>query len=86
MKKIIFIFIGALLLSCHGKQEYAFVVQGQKYAQGFSIEKKDEYTLVHIHYPEGKEILQSYILIPKTQDIPSELPEGVIVRTPLERV
>lgn len=73
-----------LLVSCNGKQEVFFY--SNSYAEGFSIEKHEGYTLVHIRYPGESKTLQSYILIPKQEEIPDSLPEGIIVRTPLERV
>ncbi|MGN0230276.1 MAG: ABC transporter substrate-binding protein [Muribaculaceae bacterium] len=46
----------------------------------------DGYTRVDVVNPwtEGK-LLQTYILVPRNAELPSPLPEGTLVRTPLER-
>ena len=56
-------------------------------ASGISIEANDNYTVVNIKNPwkEGS-TLHSYILIPRNSEIPQNLPEGTIIRTPLSNV
>lgn len=51
-----------------------------------SINKCDGYTQVKISDPwnEGK-TLHEYILVPKNEDLPQGLPNGTIIRTPVER-
>ena len=46
----------------------------------------DGYTRVDVVNPwvEGK-LLQTYILVPRNAELPSPLPSGTLVRTPLER-
>lgn len=46
----------------------------------------DGYTRVDVANPwvDGK-LLQTYILVPRNAELPSPLPEGTLVRTPLER-
>ena len=56
------------------------------YAKGFKIEIHDGYTLATVRNPwNEKLILQRYILVPKTDSLPENLPEGVLIRTPLAR-
>lgn len=48
------------------------------------IEKKTDYTKVTILDPWNKgKILHDYILVPKGKNIPSKLPTGTVVRTPI---
>jgi iron complex transport system substrate-binding protein len=58
------------------------------YARGFQIETHVGYKRVSIGNPwQGNRRLQTYFLIPKTESLPEDLPaEGIVVRTPLERV
>ncbi|MEG1616978.1 MAG: ABC transporter substrate-binding protein [Bacteroidales bacterium] len=58
-----------------------------KYAKGFEVESFENYTLVKIRNPwDTTLLLQKYILIDRNKEVPSHLPAGTIVRTPLERV
>lgn len=53
-------------------------------AQGIDIVRQDRYTVVEIKNPwsDGK-LLQRYILLPRDSEVPSNLPEGAVVRTPI---
>jgi iron complex transport system substrate-binding protein len=56
------------------------------YAKGFQIETFDDYTLVAIRNPwDTHKILKRYVLVPKKLALPENLPEGILIRTPLER-
>jgi iron complex transport system substrate-binding protein len=56
------------------------------YAKGFQIETYDDYTLVTIRNPwNTHKILKRYVLVPKKLALPENLPEGILIRTPLER-
>jgi len=56
------------------------------YARGFRISSHPDFKLVSIKNPwHSNKQLQTYILIPKNQNLPSSLPEGIVIRTPLER-
>lgn len=56
------------------------------FANGFQIETHDNYTLVTIHNPWKPEYeLQRFILVSKSVPLPELLPEGILIRTPLER-
>ena len=94
--KIHILFIGILFLflaSCQGKQgadnsleQTGGVPKKNHYAQGFQIEKFEDYTLVSIRNPwDTVQTLQRYILVPKALSLSGGLPNGVIIRTPIER-
>lgn len=52
----------------------------------FTIEEKDGCSIVTIYDPWKKgKVMDVYLLIPRETEIPSGLPEGTIVRTPVER-
>ena len=54
-----------------------------EYAELLSI-RHDDYTDVKISNPwDSARLLHRYILVPKTQSVPSNLPQGTVVRTPL---
>ncbi|MDR2622852.1 MAG: ABC transporter substrate-binding protein [Dysgonamonadaceae bacterium] len=56
------------------------------FAKGFRIETHDDYTLATVRNPwKPERELQRFILIPKSVALPEFLPEGILVRTPLER-
>ena len=55
-----------------------------EYAELLSITYHDDYTDVKISNPwDSARLLHRYILVPKTQNVPSNLPQGTVVRTPL---
>ena len=51
------------------------------------MELADSFTRVEVRdaWHEGRP-LQTYVLVPRSQRVPSNLPEGILVRTPLKRV
>ena len=80
----------AVLLSSCGAQTGASQEEGDtlhlKYSSLLNIVRCDGYTKVDIRNPwkEGK-VLHTYILVPRTSQMPSDLPHGTVVRTPVER-
>lgn len=57
------------------------------YAKGFTIEVYDKYKIISLRNPaDTSKILKRYILVDKSIDLPADLPEGILIRTPLERV
>jgi iron complex transport system substrate-binding protein len=83
-----------VLFSCwHNKQGMADQVRHDKsfsdsiyYARGFEIETHIHFKLVQIKNPwHSNKLLQTYILVPKTESLPESLPEGIVIRTPLEK-
>lgn len=56
------------------------------YARGFQIRHFDEYTAVSLRDPwDTLKVRQTYILVEKDRPLPENLPEGIVVRTPVER-
>ncbi|MDR2682373.1 MAG: ABC transporter substrate-binding protein, partial [Dysgonamonadaceae bacterium] len=85
--------IACLLFSCR-KPEVGIAGQSHagnssdsvRYADNFRIETHDGYTLATVRNPwDTGKILQRYVLVPKTAALPDSLPEGTLIRTPLER-
>jgi len=57
------------------------------YAKGFQVQKYEDYTLVSVRDPwDTTRLLQIYILVDRTKDTPQNLPQGTIVKVPLEKV
>ncbi len=57
------------------------------YASGLSITHEKGYDKVVVKDPWNTNgVLQTYILVPKDSDLPANLPQGVVVRTPLTNV
>lgn len=57
-----------------------------KYAKQLHIIKCDGYNVVTLNDPWNKgKILHTYILVPSDKELPANLPQGTIVRTPLQR-
>ena len=92
MNKIFYTFVlSALVLlsvQCNPKsQESDEQIENDsiiEYAELLSITRHDDYTDVKISNPwDSTRLLHRYILVPKTQNVPSNLPQGTIVRTPL---
>jgi len=91
---IIFLFLLSLF-SCQKKAQkvnHAIVspetVRGDSvfFAKGFQIETHNNYILATVRNPwNSKLVLQRYILVPKTDCLPKNLPEGTLIRTPLAR-
>lgn len=55
-----------------------------KHASQLIMNENDGFTVVKIKNPsDSSEILAKYILVSKSQPIPENLPEGVVIRTPI---
>lgn len=76
--------------ACTLSQPTPTVSQGDtislRHAQLFTLIEHDSYTQVVVHdaWNKGK-VLQQYVLLPRGQEPPKELPEGVVVTVPLQR-
>ena len=91
VKKIsLFILLSVFLLSCGAAKEKYPLVDGNvvpiSYSSLLKIVECDGYTVVDITDPWGDETLQRYILVPSASELPANLPQGVLLRTPLESV
>lgn len=83
-RQVVYILFLMLFVACSKKESDMTIPASNDYAQGFAIEKFDEYTVVEVRNPwDTLKILQRYILLPKSADLCDEMPEGVIVRTPI---
>lgn len=58
-----------------------------EYAKGFTVVHADGYKEVKIRDPwDSTKYLQNYVLVNKKEKLPEHLPEGTLIRVPLERV
>lgn len=90
MKKGFIFICSIIILTACGKQKSTdnhatsteeYEVQ---YAQGFKVVKTESYTHVTVSNPwDSTALLQSYILVDKKKELPSNLPLGVVIRTPI---
>lgn len=56
------------------------------YAKGFRMETHSGYRLVRLMNPwKPDHVLATYVLCPKSEHLPSGLPSGILIRTPLEK-
>lgn len=57
------------------------------YAKGFSVKKYDSYTSVSVRDPwDTTRLLQTYILVDREKEIPANLPQGTVVKIPLQNI
>jgi len=91
--RVLLIVSSFLLFSCQKKkQRIADAYSGNPiadsiyYARGFQIETHDGYTLATIRNPWNNQlVLQRYVLVPKSDTLSKNLPDGILIRTPLAR-
>lgn len=79
-----------LLGSCQNGRQSSNAAQGDTlkmhYAKRLTIIRHDGYTQVDIANPWKKgQTLHTYLLVPRTEKVPSDMPEGTLIRTPLQR-
>ncbi|MDR0546781.1 MAG: ABC transporter substrate-binding protein [Dysgonamonadaceae bacterium] len=90
MKKILLYFLPIILFACNPSKKdlRSDIATGNaiRYATGFEIETHTNYQILRIKNPwHNGNVLQSYVLIPKNEKLPENPPEGIIIRTPLQR-
>lgn len=57
------------------------------YAQGFTVSRFDTHTEIEVRDPwDSTRILQRYLLVERGKDVPSGLPKGTLVRTPIRQI
>ena len=95
MKKILNLLLCGVLLSvlfackgAGGKGDLGeCVVEENLYAKGYVISHYKDFTSVEIANPwDTTKILQRYILVERDKTLPDNLPEGTLIRTPLNNV
>ena len=59
--------------------------QDDRQAQLLTMEQGNGYTLVTVANPWKGGVLHRYVLVPRDAELPHDLPEGTIVRTPVKR-
>lgn len=88
-----FIILATLLLtftSCRDNRRAAGILQGDtlqlRYARNITIVRYDGYTTVNMKNPwkPGK-TLHSYVLVPRNANLSADLPQGTVLRVPLQR-
>ena len=85
LKQLTYILFLFVLISCSRVGNERTIPLSNDYAEGYAVEKFDEYTLVEVRNPwDTLKVLQRYILVPKERELPNSLPDGVVVRTPVE--
>jgi len=81
-----------LMFCCHVRQGVlpdetlgeAYIVH---YAEGFKATCYPEYTIVEVRDPwNPRRNLQRYILVDREKELPARLPEGTLIRTPIQKV
>ncbi len=87
----IFFILLALLCSCENRSGVGagtdnFKADSIYYARGFEIARFDDCTLVTLRNPwDTLKTLKRYVLVERDKPLPDSLPEGEIIRTPVER-
>lgn len=77
-----------LSVACNGGSRYSPVAGNEvemTHSSLLTITDCEGYTVVDVRNPWGKGLLERYILVPKDGVLSSNMPSGVVVRTPLER-
>lgn len=94
MKHIVWsILCSVLFTGCHfsgkradmtGKETSPFVI---RHAKGFQVNRTEDYTKISIRNPwDTLKVLHDYVLVEKSKPLPANLPEGTVVKIPIERV
>lgn len=76
------------LFSCGGAQPSAWAVEGDtlvmRHSSLLTLVECDSFTVVDVRNPWRKGAVQRYVLVSKSAAVPAGLPEGVLLRTPLD--
>ena len=92
MRKLLSIWLVFWMVACSpSKKQWADVevlsTDTVHYAKGFSVERFSAYTAVSVYDPwDTTRILQRYLLVDRNQPVPADLPQGTLVKTPLQKV
>ena len=91
ISKLLFLLSALFLVSC-GQKTHNFESEKNdtvvwRHASLLTMVETDSFTLVSIENPwKSGSVLHKYVLVPRKSPLPNNLPEGTIVRTPIERV
>lgn len=86
-----FIFLLILLSACGGRSKTSSVFTTEKeiplrYAENLNLFTTEDYTIARLRNPwDTTKILHTYLLADKDKPLPEDLPEGTLVRTPLNK-
>ncbi len=87
----VFIILMASLCSCESRsgvtaETECFKADSVYYAKGFEISRFDDWIIVNVRNPwDTLKTLKRYILVERDKPLPDSLPEGEIIRTPVDR-
>jgi iron complex transport system substrate-binding protein len=85
---LVIIFLVFSLYACHTPQKTPDAISAtdsMQYATGFTVSEQEDYTVVDVRDPWRKErLLQRYILVPREKPLPANLPEGTVIKTPIQ--
>lgn len=86
-RTILSILLLIVTLSCQRAEKIESGSAGLRYARGFTINHTKGYTTIEVRNPwDTLHLLQRYILVDKNNPLPDSLPQGVVVRTPIEKI
>lgn len=91
LRYLSFVVICSILFGCGNSRTRTSTVGGDtvpfKYAKGITVIKYKDYTVAQLQNPwKAGQLLHTYILVPKTEKrMPRDLPEGDVIRTPVNR-
>ena len=78
--------LAAVIFSCGGRTTDGESV-GMRYARYLSISDCGSYTVADITNPwDTARLLHRYILVPQDSPLPQDIPQGTLVRTPIDRI
>lgn len=86
------LFLSLLLFSCGGGKQGSeagtvALLDSIRYATGFTVAAHEGYSIAEVVDPwDQTKVLQRYILIRREASLPSNLPQGTIVRIPVQNV
>ena len=87
MKKVLYMLLAVMVLIACGQRQQEVADANLDYAKGLTITRYRDYTKVAVLDPwnNGK-VLQTYLLVPRDKAVPDTLPQGTVVRVPLQNV
>ena len=92
MRLLILIGVVFWMVACtpSGKQtssKEALSSDSIQYAQGFTVQRFDAYTMVEVRDPwDSTRLLQRYLLVDREKSVPDGLPKGTIVKVPVKDI